>query len=87
MLGPKITDPKERERFEAELAEERRQAIAQGAAFEDPELDTILTEIEQEPGYWEEMAEFAERHWPSKKPQAEQSDATAGETAEAPPEA
>ena len=82
MLGPEITDPKilkEIEVFHKEAAER--------GGFHDPGLEAFLEEIEQEPGYWERMAEFSEQFWPSKKPQAEQGGAAAGEAAETPPEA
>lgn len=82
MLRPEITDPeilKEIEAFHKEAAER--------GGFEDPGLEALLEEAEQEPGYWEEMAALSERFWPSKKPQVEQGDAAARETAETPPEA
>lgn len=82
MLGPEINDPEILKEIEA-----YRKEAAEKGGFHDPGLEAFLEEIEQEPGYWERMAEFSEQFWPSKKPQAEQPDATAGETAETPPEA
>ncbi len=57
----------EDEIFEKELAIRRKLAVEAGGAFEDPGLDAWLTELEQEPGHWEEMAELSEEIWPSKK--------------------
>jgi hypothetical protein len=57
----------EDEIFEKDLAIRRKLAIEAGGAFEDPGLDAWLTELEQEPGHWEDLAALAERHWPSKK--------------------
>ena len=81
MLRPEITDPEILKQIEAlHKADEER------GGFEDPGLEALLEEAEQEPGYWEEMAALSERFWPSKKPQAEQADAPAEETTETPPE-
>ena len=82
MIRPDITDPELRKEIEAY----RKEATDRGGAY-DPDLDAWLTEEEQEPGYWERKAALCEKLWPSKKPQAEQSDAADGETAETPPEA
>jgi hypothetical protein len=73
MLGPKITDPEILKEIEASRLED-----AKRGGFYDPDLDAILTQQEQEPGFWEEMAEFAERHWPSKKPEAAEPENTPG---------
>jgi len=64
MLGPKITDPKILKEIEASRRED-----AKRGGFYDPDLDAILTQQEQEPGFWEEMAELSEKIWPSDKPQ------------------
>lgn len=82
MLRPEITDPEILKEIEA-----YRKEAAERGGFHDPGLEAFLEEIEQEPGHWERMAEFSERFWPSKKPQAEQGDAVAGEAAGTPPEA
>jgi hypothetical protein len=67
MLGPKITDPEILKEIEALNKE-----AAERGGFYDPDLDAILTQQEQEPGFWEEMAELSEKIWPSKKPEAEE---------------
>lgn len=75
MLRPKITDPKIiRQREAARIEAEKN------GGFYDPGLDAILTQQEQEPGFWEEMAELSEKIWPSKKPEIEKTPPTAPES-------
>lgn len=81
MIRPDITDPELRK----EIEEYRKEAAEKGG-FYDPDLDALLTEQEQEPGFWEEMAELSERIWPSQKQQSEQPGSTTGAAPDTTPE-
>jgi len=80
MLGAKITDPE----ILKEIEVSRREDAKRGG-FYDPDLDAILKQQEQEPGFWEEMAELSEKIWPSKKPEAEDTPSNEANPDETPP--
>ncbi len=80
MIRPDLTDPELRKEIEG-----YRKEAAERGGFYDPDLDAMLTQQEQEPGFWEEMAELSEKIWPSKKPEAGETPPTAGTPNETPP--
>ncbi|RYD70522.1 MAG: hypothetical protein EOP84_26550 [Verrucomicrobiaceae bacterium] len=80
MIRPDLTDPELRK----EIEEYRKEAAERGG-FYDPDLDAILTQQEQEPGFWEEMADLSEKIWPSKKPEAEDTPSNGANPDETPP--